>query len=85
MRLFLFGLFRLFLNIVHNLIVLLLDSLNCLIFIMLRNSSIGNRFLNDLIFFILPIELDFEIVLLRVNLVCQLSFLNDITDKFEVV
>lgn len=51
------GLF-LFVHIVHHLVVLLLDTFNSLLLVTWCRSSIRNRFLNDLILFVLPVKLD---------------------------
>jgi len=40
---------------------------------------------NNLIFLILTIELDLEVVIFRMNLIGQFGFLNYIPDKFEVI
>ncbi len=69
----------------HYLVVLLLNTLYCLLLELWCDSSVGDGLLDYLVFLVLAIELDFQIVLMRVDLVGQLCFLDDVPNEFEVI
>lgn len=75
----------LFFIIMNDFIILLLYSFDCLIFTMVWSDIWHWLLCNNLIFFILPIQLYFEIVLLGINLICQFCLFDYVSNKFEII
>lgn len=73
------------LNIVYHVIVLLFNAFNRVLIHLIR-SMIRDGFLrDDLIFFVLLVKLDLEIVLFRMNLICKFGFFYNISHKFKLI